>query len=80
MLLVSAASQCGLRASATAVFDFGPRSPWFETRMGQLIFFLARFAWNAHWAKPSPLFARSLGWKARPSPLNCKNFLELALE
>ena len=31
---------------------------------------MAQFAWNAHWAEPSPpLF----GHRARPTPLKCKN-------
>ena len=34
---------------------------------------MTQFAWNAHWAETPPLFAYSLGRKARPSPLICKN-------
>ena len=33
---------------------------------------MTHFAGNAHWTETSTKFASSLGWRARPSPLNCK--------
>ena len=42
--------------------------------------YVAKFNGNAHWTETSPLFAPSLGWKARPSSPYCKNeYLGLAL-
>ena len=50
-----------------------------ETRLCHLrrkLIGTAKFAENAHWAEPSPLFAHM----AHPSPLKCKNeYLVLAL-
>ena len=41
---------------------------------------MAQFAENFHWAETSPLFARSLSWRALPDPFKYKNeYLVLAL-
>ena len=38
---------------------------------------MAQFVGNAYWVKSSPVFA----YRARPSPLNCKNdYLVIALQ
>ena len=34
---------------------------------------MVALAENDHWTETSPLFVASLEWRARPSPLICKN-------
>ena len=52
------------------------RASWFFPQAKKLIGIVVQFAWNAHWAEPSPLFAH----RARPTPLKCKNkYMVLAL-